>query len=173
MKPLLSDMQPLPACGATDPLRSLVRGKLAALPTVAMRHGVLLLVAFGSTVRGRRRAGSDLDLAVLFLGPPQDETWLSEEAELAWELERVLKPVCELDLVVLNRASAPMQKAVADEGVVLYADEPNRWSLFRLRARRNYEDTEKYRRRRWEVLLKRYGPQRHEPTVAEQAEPAG
>lgn len=137
---------------------SLVRSGLDALPDLLRRHGVLLLALFGSTARGERRARSDLDFAVLFQGPPADETWLTEEAELAWELEELLRPTCPLDLVVLNRASAPLQRSVSREGIPLFEDRPGRWLAFRIQARKQYEDTEKHRRRRWDAVVKRYGP---------------
>lgn len=71
-------------------LPDLIDGDLAQLPALASRHGVRLLVLFGSTVKGRRHPESDLDLAVLFDREPVDETWLTEESDLLADLERVL-----------------------------------------------------------------------------------
>jgi hypothetical protein len=72
-----------------------------------------------------------------------------------------MQPSCGLELVTLNRTSELVQKEVADHGIVLYADHPERWLLYRIQANRKYEDTEKYRRRRWERVLKQYGPGAH------------
>lgn len=131
----------------------------SALGEVAHRHQVLLLVLFGSTAKGARRPGSDLDLAVLFGGTPREESWLWEEAQLSEDLGQLLPRGLELDLVVLNIAGPPVQKAIADHGLLLFEDEPGRWTGCRIRARRMYEDTEKYRRRRWEAAARRLGIQ--------------
>lgn len=132
-----------------------------ALPELARRHGIRLLVLFGSTVTGRRHPESDLDLAVLFDREPEDETWLSEEAALQAELETTLRPSCPLQLVVMNGADASIQNTVANEGILLYVADPLDWTWFQIRAHRQYEDTAKYRWRRHQRTLAIYGvPQR-------------
>jgi predicted nucleotidyltransferase len=138
--------------------RPLLRGSLDRLPEIAARHRVLLLVLFGSTVKERRHGHSDLDLAVLFDAPPPEDDWIAAECDLEDELQRVLVPACPLDLVVLNRALPLLLREVADHGRVLYADCPGRWTAFRIHVRKVYEDTEKYRRRRWQAVLRDYGP---------------
>ncbi len=155
----MSEAITTPPESAEAALRELVRGDPSALPEIARRNGVVLLVLFGSTAKGRpRRPKSDLDIGALFAGPPEDESWISEEAQLYDDLEVALRPNCELQVVVLNRANPMLQKQVAEHGLVLYADRPERWWVFRMRARKYYEDTEKYRRRRWEWVLRRFGP---------------
>jgi len=143
----------------TDPeavLVGLVRGDLSTLPEVLSRHRVLLLVLFGSTAKGKRHPNSDLDLAVLFDGPPPED-WMDPEIHLEQDLDDLLQPTCEMQLVALNRASELLQKEVADHGLLLYEDQPGRWMWYRIKAYRRYEDTEKYRRRRWNALLRDYG----------------
>jgi predicted nucleotidyltransferase len=139
-------------------VRPLLRGSLERVPEIAARHRVLLLVLFGSTAKGRRGDQSDLDLAVLFDAPPPDDDWIAAECDLEDELQRVLAPTCPLDLVVLNRALPLLLREVVDHGHVLYADCPERWTHFRIHVRKVYEDTEKYRRRRWQAVLRDYGP---------------
>jgi predicted nucleotidyltransferase len=151
---------PMTDSTSTAPLEELlngvVSGSLETLPEVCRRHRVLLLVLFGSTVKGRRHEESDLDLAVLFDGESEDDSWILEEDRLAIELEELLRPRCDLSLVALNRATELLQKEVSDHGVVLYADDPHRWLLYRISANRRFEDTEKYRRRRWQELCRKY-----------------
>jgi uncharacterized protein len=123
-----------------------------AVATVAERAGLDLVILFGSAARGRLRRESDVDIAVRFTqGKPGFET----EARVAGELHEALRPPRELDLVVLNGASPLLLIQVAAEGTVLYAVSLETWPLFRIYARRRFEDTEKYRRRRWEALQRR------------------
>jgi predicted nucleotidyltransferase len=70
----------------------------ARLDAVAQRHGIRLLVAFGSRVSGRPHAGSDLDLAVLLDAPEQDD-FLGLLADL-----QAVFPECEVDVLRLHRA---------------------------------------------------------------------
>jgi predicted nucleotidyltransferase len=126
-----------------------------AVAAVAEQTGIDLVILFGSAARGRLRPDSDVDIAARFAhGRPGFET----EALAAGELHQALKPPRELDLVVLNGASPLLLAQVAAEGIVLYTAAPEVWPLFRLYARRRFEDTEKYRRRRWEALKQRFQP---------------
>jgi predicted nucleotidyltransferase len=123
-----------------------------AVAAVAERAGLDLVVLFGSAARGRLRGESDVDIAVRFAhGMPGFET----EARVAGVLHEALRPPRELDLVVLNGASPVLLAQVRAEGIVLYAASPETWPLFRIYARHQFEGTEKYRRRRWEVLKQR------------------
>jgi predicted nucleotidyltransferase len=154
------------ATETTALLEAVVTGDLEALPEIARRHGLLLIAVFGSTAKRRRHARSDLDLAVLFDRPMPDETWAGELAAVEASLEDALRPTGELDVAVLNRASPVLLKEVADHGAALYEDSPYRWTLFRISAYRRFEDTEKYRRRRLDQLIRKYRPE-DAPTAAE------
>ncbi len=70
----------------------------AELAQVARRHGIRLLVAFGSQVTGRTHGASDLDLAVLLDTPHGDDP-----LRLMADLQAVF-PQCEVDVVWLHRA---------------------------------------------------------------------
>jgi predicted nucleotidyltransferase len=123
-----------------------------AVAEVAERAGIDLVVLFGSAARGQLRQESDVDIAVWFaLGKPGFAT----EGRVAEELHEALRPPRELDLVVLNGASPILLAQIRAEGIVLYAASPETWPLFRLYARHQFEDSEKYRRRRWEALTQR------------------
>jgi predicted nucleotidyltransferase len=137
---------------AADP-RAYYTAQPEAVAAVAEREGIDLVVLFGSAARGRLRAESDLDIAVRFVnGWPGFEA----EARVAAELHAGLQPPRELDLVLLNRASPLLLIQVATEGIPLYEASPEVWPLFWLYARRRFEDTEKYRRRRWEAHQERF-----------------
>lgn len=142
---------------APDILKQWTRGDLNVLPDLMRRHDVLLLVLYGSTAKGTRHAESDLDFAVLFHGAPRHGSWYRDEIALEIALADLLKPTCELNLVALNRVGPSLLKEVADQGLVLYCDQPQRWTLYRIQAYRIFEDTEKYRRRRWKAFMDRYG----------------
>jgi uncharacterized protein len=126
-----------------------------ALSEAARGHGLDLIVLFGSTARGRRRPGSDLDVAIHFGGPWKQPPSLEEEALASDALFRVLRPCCELDVAVLNRASPLLRWNVARHGIPLYCPSPSDWVIFRIGAHRDYEDSARFRRRQWEVLLRR------------------
>lgn len=143
--------------GPAASLGELVSGDLTALPGIAQQHGVVLLVLFGSTARGRHRPGSDLDLAVLFADDPTDEeSWQRENALLS-DLEEALLPDCELQLVTLNTASETLCKEVADHGIPLYADTAERWVCYRIAANRGYERAARFRQRSWDAVRRNNG----------------
>ncbi len=68
------------------------------LAELARRHGIRLLVAFGSQVTGPTHAASDLDLAVLLVNPERDDP-----LRLMADLQAVF-PQWEVDVVWLHRA---------------------------------------------------------------------
>jgi uncharacterized protein YutE (UPF0331/DUF86 family)/predicted nucleotidyltransferase len=129
------------------------RSRAGAVAEVASRAGIDLVVLFGSAARGRLRTESDLDVAVRFVG---ERPGFEAEAAVAGELHGALQPSRELDLVLLNGASPTLLAHVAGDGILLHAASPELWPLFRLYARRRFEDTEPYRCRRWEALKERF-----------------
>jgi predicted nucleotidyltransferase len=128
-----------------------------ALREAAEAHDLDLVVLFGSTVRGRRRADSDLDVAIRFAGLRRPKPTLEEEARVADALFDVLQPRSEPDIVVLNRASPLLKWNVARYGIPLFHAAPAVWTLFRIHARHEYEDNARFRERRWQRLLRRVG----------------
>lgn len=123
-----------------------------AVAEVAERAGIDLIVLFGSAARGRLRAESDVDIAVRFKG---GRPGFDAECRVAGELHAGLNAARELDLVPLHNASPLLLIHVAAEGIPLYEASEELWPLFQLYARRRFEDTEKYRRRRWAALQER------------------
>jgi predicted nucleotidyltransferase len=110
-----------------------------ALDSFVARHGVRLLVQFGSTVTGLTHPGSDLDLGVLLERVPErfeDEIALRADAQ-------ALFPGREVDLAILNRADPLLLKKVMETGRLL-AGTPRAFHEFRMYAFRRYQDHRRY-----------------------------
>lgn len=110
---------------------------IKALPEMAARYGLDLVVAFGSAVSGPRHEGSDLDLAVQAGSAP-----LSREnfARLHTDLSIAAGAVA-VDLVDLRRADPFLLQQIAANPVLLFGTGPV-YQSFLLRA---FHTTEDYR----------------------------
>jgi predicted nucleotidyltransferase len=86
------------------------------LEQVAQRHGVRLLLAFGSQATGRTHSASDLDLAVL-VDPAERSDWL----DLMADLQEVF-PGREVDLAWLNRADPLFAWRIFAHAELLFGD---------------------------------------------------
>jgi predicted nucleotidyltransferase len=86
-----------------------------------------LLVLFGSTARGTRTAGSDVDLGVRFRDPSPA---LCQQVEAA--LGRAAGQ--EIDLVDLASASPLLRFQIARDGRLIHEGHPRAWTDFRARA---------------------------------------
>src|SRR6185436_11198251 len=107
--------------------RDRVQGVCASVPALE------LVVLFGSTATGRRRAGSDVDVAVRCAG----------DADLD-ALHALLAPALEtdrLDLVDLRRAGPILAMEIARSGRLLYESRPGAFREFQSLASRRYCDT--------------------------------
>jgi predicted nucleotidyltransferase len=89
---------------------------LQALSDVAHKHGLVLVIRFGSTVTGGVHPQSDVDLGVLFERMP---TSLDEELSLAADLQAV-EPGKPIDVTLLNRADPLLLKQVTDHARLEY-----------------------------------------------------
>ena len=111
-----------------------------------------LLVLFGSTVTGRRRAGSDLDIAARFDGPTDlDALYLALAGRLGSD---------RLDLIDLRRAGPLLAFEVARSGRLLFERRRGMFREFQSLASRRYCDTAKLRaaqQRAIRVFLEREG----------------
>lgn len=104
-----------------------LKEKLMANPNI------LFAFVFGSYAQGREKPGSDLDLAVYFQDPPQGLPlldFISEVSDFAGK---------EVDLVVLNRASAFLRHQVMKQGVRLFAKSPVSYRRFREKTIEDYQ----------------------------------
>lgn len=103
---------------------------------------VVAVYLFGSTARGTAKAGSDVDVAVLFDAPPAS-TLMGPRLTLGGRLEQMLKrPV---DLVVLNSASADLVHRVLRDGDLLLDRDPSRRIRFEVARRNEYFDLQPVR----------------------------
>lgn len=127
-----------------------VAARVGDLPEAMPRLN--LLVLFGSTVKGRGRAGSDLDLAVHFDGPADlDALYLALAGRLGSD---------RVDLVDLRRAGPLLAFEVARTGCLLFERRPGMFREFQSLASRRYCDTAKLRaaqQRAIRVFLEREG----------------
>lgn len=109
------------------------------LEEIAGRHGLVLIVQFGSSVAGPTHPRSDIDIGVLLdrarLGP-------GEFAELVHDLQR-LSPDREVDLAILNHADPLFLKKITETCRLLYGS-PRRLQRLKLYAFKRYQDHRKY-----------------------------
>ncbi len=112
----------------------------AHLADLARRHGLELVLLFGSAARGRLQARSDVDLAVLLAGR-RDLPW-DERGELVHGLSS-LYPGREVDLALINSADPLFLKQIA-EGAQLLHGSPRRLAELRMTAFRRYQDHRRF-----------------------------
>lgn len=105
------------------------------LKDIARRHGILLLLQFGSTVTGHARPDSDLDLAVLVEHMPAT---LGEHGNLAADLQSIAGDR-QVDLSFINRADSLFLKKILERCVLLYGS-PRRLHELKMYAYRRYQD---------------------------------
>jgi predicted nucleotidyltransferase len=103
------------------------------------RSDVMAVYLFGSTARGTARAGSDIDVAVLFDAPPP-RALSGPRLALEGDLERALgTPV---DLVALNDAPVDLRTRVLRDGRLLVERDPSARIAFEVRTRNEAFDLE-------------------------------
>ncbi len=108
-----------------------------AAADVARREQLDLVVLFGSTARGDRASGSDIDLGVL--GPSTIDMVMLTNAFIQALREQ------EVDLVNLRHADPLLLMLVARDGVALFERDPSTFDQFASLAARRYADTKKFR----------------------------
>jgi predicted nucleotidyltransferase len=82
------------------------------------RGEILDAYLFGSIARGDDQPHSDVDLAVFVSEPALDQPRFGYQAELGAELQQVLGR-SDVDVVILNRATPVLYRAVLRDGVRL------------------------------------------------------
>lgn len=117
--------------------------------------GVELLYLFGSQARGEALPMSDVDFAVLFAREVPASDHAKRQELLIVELMGILRRD-DVDVVLLDRASALMRHRAATEGLVVFEARPSLHAEFLVRALREYDDTRSLREALAESLRARY-----------------
>lgn len=109
------------------------------IESVAGRHGIELLLQFGSSVSGREHPLSDVDLGVLFATPGDP---LRDLGAVIRDLQPFF-PTREVDLAVLNHTDPLFLKKVT-EGCRLLFGSPARLQHLKLYAFKRYQDHRRF-----------------------------
>jgi len=110
-----------------------------SLSDVCQRHGVVLLLQFGSTVSGPVRPDSDVDLAMLLSDP---ELSFERFGELQHDLQQLFENR-EIDLSIINRADPLFLKKILERCQLLHGS-ARRLQELRIYAFKRYQDHRRY-----------------------------
>jgi predicted nucleotidyltransferase len=110
-----------------------------ALGDIAKKHGIVLVLKFGSSVTGRVHPRSDVDIAVLLDRP---NVTLHEHSALLQSLQPLF-PDRELDLALINRADPLFLKKIADNCELLFGP-PERLQALKLYTFKRYQDHRRF-----------------------------
>jgi predicted nucleotidyltransferase len=106
---------------------------------IAKKHGIILLLRFGSSVTGKLHERSDVDLAVLLERVPRS---LEAHAELLQDLQQLF-PDREVDLALLNRADPLFLRKITEACRLLHGS-PRELQRLKIYAFKRYQDHRKY-----------------------------
>ena len=109
------------------------------LGVIAERHGIRMLLQFGSTVTGHVHERSDVDLGVVL---ERSSIGLRERAELEHDLQSLFSGR-KIDLAMLNHADPLFLKQVTDHCRLLHGSETELRRL-KLYAFKRYHDHRRY-----------------------------
>ena len=123
-----------------------------AVRRVAQKHGLRLVVLYGSVARGTQTQASDVDVAVLghSVLSPEDEAIIAEEIAGATGLSRV-------EVKSLHRVAPLFLDTVLREGLVLYEDAPDRARALSLYAWKLSQESKFLREARYRRVRARLG----------------
>jgi len=103
-------------------------------------ENVIAVYVFGSHARGRAKASSDVDVAVLLEENPEFDYRLKAMAELG---ELLGRPV---DVVSLRQCGLFMQRQVLKYGVLIFERDSKKRKAFEIISRKMYFDFQPYHR---------------------------
>ncbi len=121
---------------------SALRNRLKLTERELKRRGIVAIILFGSSLKGRIHPLSDVDIAVLFKDEPP-------ERDIEWlylELQRDLRR--EVDLIILNKAP-PRIRFSALKGELLYVGDERELIHFMTKVYDEWADLEYLRRVIW------------------------
>ncbi len=139
----------------------------------ASLDGVVLAYLFGSHARGRAWAHSDVDVAVLLEGHPDDDRCFDMRLEVIGGLMGIL-PTNDVDVLILNQAPPAFRYAVLRDGILLFCRDRQAMIEFRVRALNEYLDFKPILKRHENAILEkaRKGELLHGYDVYQQTPPA-
>ena len=112
---------------------------LERLEGIAQRHGIRLLLQFGSSAEGRIHARSDVDLGVLVECVPES---FEAEADLIGDLQSLV-PDRDVDVAIINRADPLFLHRITEHAVLLYGS-PRRLAELKIYAFKRHQDHRRY-----------------------------
>jgi predicted nucleotidyltransferase len=110
------------------------------LKRLAKKHGISLILVFGSVVSGHRHTGSDLDVAVL-LEKDRDPSY-REYSDLLQKLQEIF-PGQPLDLSLINHADPLFLKKITENSYILYGS-MRKFQELKIYAFKRYQDHRYY-----------------------------
>ncbi|MBI3244220.1 MAG: nucleotidyltransferase domain-containing protein [Chloroflexi bacterium] len=120
--------------------------RLDELKKIFVKHGVVLAYLFGSQAEGLARPSSDVDIAVLLPADFPRVKYFSARLALINDLTQTLRRN-DVDVIILNEATALLAREIVRHGKILYEDEATRPAIdFAVRAISYYLDTEHFRK---------------------------
>jgi predicted nucleotidyltransferase len=96
---------------------------------------IVAIYIFGSIATAKNRAGSDIDVAIMFRSPIKGMERVQLETSLSNLLER------DVDLIVFEEASPLLQHQILKYGSLVYESDPKERVRQEVVARREYLDT--------------------------------
>jgi len=112
---------------------------IKGLDSLAQRHGIRLLLLFGSTISGQTHAGSDIDLALLLYDSRLN---FAARSALHQDLQHLF-PQREIDMAILNHADPLFLRKVTEQCRLLFGNPTEFYSL-RMYAFRRYQDHRRF-----------------------------
>jgi uncharacterized protein len=96
---------------------------------------IVAIYIFGSIATAKNRAGSDIDVAIMFRSPIKGMERVQLETSLSNLLER------DVDLIVFEEVSPLLQHQILKYGCLVYESDPKERVRQEVVARREYLDT--------------------------------
>ena len=120
----------------------------------ASLDGVVLAYLFGSHARGRAWKHSDVDVAVLLVGHPDDDRCFDVRLEVIGGMMDIFQ-TDDVDVLVLNQAPPALRYAVLRDGIVLFCRDRQAMIEFRVRAVNEYLDFKPILKRHERAILEK------------------
>jgi predicted nucleotidyltransferase len=120
------------------------------LAELAARHGIVLLLQFGSTVSGKTHASSDVDLAVLLSEMPAS---FAAQADLTSDLQRLV-PDREADVAIVNHADPLFLHRITTNCRLLHGS-PKALAQLKLYAFKRYQDHRRFLAMEFDYVARR------------------